>query len=140
MPLQAYDLANLGYVEEEFLLQGTATCFKFIGERTAEGKWLVEPDRRAPFVTRLLVRRPANSARFSGTVIVEWNNVSGGIDASPDWTLLHRHIVRRGHAWVGVTAQKVGVDGGRIGRRAPSEEDLARALRSTRPPWRCLVF
>lgn len=112
MPLQAYDLANLGYVEEEFLLHGTATCFKFIGERTAEGKWRVEPDSQAPFVTRLLVRRPANSARFSGTVIVEWNNVSGGIDASPDWTLLHRHLVRRGHAWVGVTAQKVGVDGG----------------------------
>jgi hypothetical protein len=27
---------------------------------------------------------------FSGTVIVEWNNVPGGIDASPDWALLHR--------------------------------------------------
>jgi hypothetical protein len=26
--------------------------------------------------------------------------------------LLHRHLIRRGHAWVGVTAQKAGIDGG----------------------------
>ena len=112
MPGQAFDLARLGYVEEEFLLRGTATRFALIGERTSDGKWRAKPDRLAPFVTRLLVRRPENPARFSGTVLVEWNNVSGGIDASPDWTLLHRHLVRRGHVWVGVTAQKVGVDGG----------------------------
>ena len=30
----------------------------------------------------------------------------------PDWTLLHRELIRAGHAWVGVTAQKAGVDGG----------------------------
>jgi hypothetical protein len=45
-------------------------------------------------------------------VIVEWNNVSGGVDASPDWTLLHRELIRAGHAWIGVAAQKAGIDGG----------------------------
>ena len=56
----------------------------------------------------------SNAARFSGTVVVEWNNVSAGIDASPDWILLHRHLARQGHVWVGVTAQRAGVEGGGI--------------------------
>lgn len=114
MPGQAFDLAKLGYVEEEFLLSGVATSFALIGHRSTDGKWHVEPHRQTPFVTRFIVRRPQTRAQFRGTVFVEWNNVSGGIDASPDWTLLHRHLARRGHAWVGVTAQKVGVEGGGV--------------------------
>jgi hypothetical protein len=112
MPAGAYDLAVLGYVEEEFLLEGQATSYALAGERTADGKWRAAVGAEAPFVTRLVVRRPADANRFSGTVVVEWNNVSGGVDASPDWTLLHRQLIRAGHAFVGVTAQKAGVDGG----------------------------
>jgi Alpha/beta hydrolase domain len=44
--------------------------------------------------------------------VVEWLNVSGGLDAAPDWMLAHTEIVRRGHAWVGVSAQRAGVEGG----------------------------
>ena len=111
-PAGAYDLAALGYVEEEFILEGEASSFALVGERTADGMWRAQPSESAPFVTRLVTRRPADAARFSGSVIVEWNNVSGGVDASPDWTLLHRELIRAGHAWMGVTAQKAGVDGG----------------------------
>ena len=39
-------------------------------------------------------------------------NVSGGVDAAPDWLFLHRHLMREGAAWVGVSAQKAGIDGG----------------------------
>jgi hypothetical protein len=42
--------------------------------------------------------------------VVEWLNVSGGADDSPDWTLSHNELVREGFAWVGVSAQQVGVD------------------------------
>ena len=112
MPGGAYDLADLGYVEEEFLLSGTAESYRVVGERSSDGKWEVEPSDPSPFVTRLLVRRPADAAKFSGTAVVEWFNVSGGLDVGPDWSLLHRHLIRRGHAWVGVSAQKVGIDGG----------------------------
>lgn len=112
MPAGAYDLASLGYVEEEFLLAGTADAYALSGPRGADGRWSAVADRRAAFVTRIVVRRPADAARFSGAAVVEWNNVSGGVDASPDWTLFHRQIIRRGDAWVGVTAQKAGVDGG----------------------------
>jgi hypothetical protein len=112
MPGGAYDLAELGYVEEEFLLEGQASSYALAGERTADGKWRASVDAAAPFVTRLVVRRPKDAGRFSGVVVVEWNNVSGGVDASPDWTLLHRQLIRAGHAFVGVAAQKAGIDGG----------------------------
>ena len=39
--------------------------------------------------------------------------MSSGQDAAPDWTYLGEEILRRGHAWVGVSAQYVGVEGGR---------------------------
>jgi Alpha/beta hydrolase domain len=38
--------------------------------------------------------------------------VSGGLDGGPDWTFLHREMMRSGYAWVGVSAQYVGVQGG----------------------------
>ncbi len=38
--------------------------------------------------------------------------MSGGLDGSPDWTFLHREMMRSGYAWVGVSAQAVGVHGG----------------------------
>ena len=70
------------------------------------------PGAERRFRTRFVVRRPVDPDRFSGTVVVEWHNVSAGIDASPDWGFLHRHLAAQGHAWVGVSAQKVGIDGG----------------------------
>jgi hypothetical protein len=43
-------------------------------------------------------------------VIVEWLNVSAGADSGPTWRLTHTELTRSGYAWVGVSAQKVGVD------------------------------
>jgi hypothetical protein len=41
-------------------------------------------------------------------VVVEWLNVSGGIDTSPDWAFSHTELLREGYAWVGVSAQFIG--------------------------------
>jgi hypothetical protein len=112
IPGGMYDLARLGYEEREYTVTGTARSWRMTGERSLDGRWAVEPSDDAAFVTRILVRVPTESDRFSGTVAVEWNNVSGGIDVGPDWMLLHRDLIREGHAWVGVTAQKAGIDGG----------------------------
>lgn len=109
-----FDLEQLGYLEAEFEARGQAQSYRAIGEQPRNGQIAAEPDDSAPFITRLLVRRPAAAADFSGTVVVEWLNVSGGIDASPHWDFLHRHIIRRGDAWVGVSAQRAGIDGGGI--------------------------
>ena len=110
--MRAYDLTTLGYEETEFSLDGTATSYELVGERGADGHWDTAPGAEAHFRTRFVVRKPTDPLRFSGTVVVEWHNVSAGIDAAPDWGFFHRSLAAAGHAWVGVSAQKVGIDGG----------------------------
>jgi hypothetical protein len=110
--IPAYPLETVGYTEQEFLVEGVARSFALTGERAADGRWSVREDAEAPYVTRILVRRPVDPAAFSGTVAVEWNNVSAGMDVSPDWSLLQRELTGRGHIWVGVSVQKAGIDGG----------------------------
>lgn len=55
------------------------------------------------------MRRPLDAARWNGSVVVEWLNVSGGLDAAPDFDFTHRHLIREGFAWVGVSAQRAGM-------------------------------
>jgi hypothetical protein len=40
---------------------------------------------------------------------VEWNNVTNGFDAENVWFFGWEHMLRAGYAWVGVSAQQVGV-------------------------------
>ena len=110
--MRDYDLATLGYEETEFSVEGTAVSYELVGERGEDGRWEVSLGAEAPFRTRFVVRRPIDPDRFNGTAVVEWHNVSAGIDAAPDWGFFHRHLTAEGHAWVGVSAQKVGIDGG----------------------------
>jgi Alpha/beta hydrolase domain len=109
--LGAFDLSRHGYAVQEWFLAGTASSWRSAGEPGDDGRWTVDAADSAPFTTRLLVCRP-DRLRFTGTVVVEWLNVSGGGDGSPDWFFLHRHLMREGAAWVGVSAQKAGIDGG----------------------------
>ncbi len=110
--LGTYDLAELGYEVKEYFLSGTAASYKRVGETGADGHWTAAPDATAPYTTRIVVVRPKERIRFNGTVLVEWLNVSGGADASPDWSITHREILRNGYAYVGVSVQKVGIEGG----------------------------
>jgi hypothetical protein len=108
------DLKSAGYVEHEYLAAGTATSYKAQGALSSDGKWSFTPDGTAPYRTRIVVRRPAKAKDFSGNVIVEWLNVSGGLDADPEWASVREEILRRGDAWVGVSAQQIGVIGGPV--------------------------
>jgi hypothetical protein len=114
--MRDYDLATLGYEETEYRVDGTAFSYELEGERGEDGEWdaAPRPEPEAPFRTRIVVRRPSDPQRFSGIVIVEWHNVSAGLDAAPDWNFFHRAAAAAGHAWVGVSAQKAGIDGGGI--------------------------
>lgn len=90
------DLAAHGWTEEEHVASGVA----------------VSPSgQEAAYAVRVLVRNPP-AERASGTLCVEWLNVSSGAEAAPDWTYLADELVRSGHAWAGVSAQYVGVMGG----------------------------
>jgi len=107
-----FDLATVGYVQEEFFISGTATAYANTGDLGLDGKWTVTPASTAPYKTRIVVYRPSDARKFNGTVVVEWLNVSGGVDAGPDWTQGHVELIRDGFAWVGVSVQFVGVEGG----------------------------
>jgi hypothetical protein len=110
--LGAFDIGALDYVAAEFFISGTASSYTSAAELGSDGAWQVTPDGAQDYATRIVVLTPADHARFNGTVLVEWLNVSGGIDAPAVWMMAHREIVRAGYAYVAVSAQKVGVDGG----------------------------
>jgi len=83
------DITQFGYVEQEFFVSGTS-------------------DQQTPFKTRIIVRRPTNPAQFSGTVFAEWINVTAG-DAETLWPGGHPTLMLEGHAYVGMSIQRVGV-------------------------------
>lgn len=106
-----FNLADVGYVQEEFFISGTATAYASTAPLAADGAWTVTPASSAAYTTRILVYRPARARSFGGTVFVEWLNVSGGLDSAPDWITAHIEMIRAGMVWVGVSAQFVGVEG-----------------------------
>jgi hypothetical protein len=107
-----FPVTELGYRETEYFISGTATSYVAKSELTQDGKWSIQPADTAPFKTRIVVLRPEDASKFNGTVMVEWLNVSGGVDAAPDWVQTHTELVRSGFVWVGVSAQAVGIQGG----------------------------
>lgn len=104
------DVSAYGYVEAEYFLEGTATRYRLTDgtELTRDGHWEVQPAGEAEFRTRMLVYRPADPARFNGTVIVTWNNVTAGYDLFSAESL---ELFEGGFAFVCLTTQKVGVEG-----------------------------
>jgi hypothetical protein len=105
------DLASYGYVEQEYFFEGNATAYDWAGTPGANGQWSVKTTTSAHYKTRMLVRHPTDASKFNGTVIVEWLNVTGGVDADPDFGYAHTELLRSGFAWVGVSAQAAGVIG-----------------------------
>ena len=91
-----------GYVEEEFFVSGFANVYDW----DASGNPVVRtPD--APYTTRILVRRPANLNKFSGTVWVEPFNPTLAIDLDRMWQLHYEQILRDGDAYVGITSKPI---------------------------------
>jgi alpha/beta hydrolase family protein len=105
-------LGTAGYVEEEYFFEGDAATYTLDSERTPDWMWTAAPGAPAPFRSRMIVRRPTEPDAFSGVAVVEWLNVTAGSDGTPDWEYTDAELIRKGHAWVGVSAQRVGVVGG----------------------------
>jgi len=104
------DLAAKDFVEAEYFLAGEAMTYAPGpgADLGRDGKWRVQPKGKVPFKTRLLVYRPADPARFNGTVVVCWNNVTAGYELffgeSPE-------VLDGGYAYVCASVQRVGVHG-----------------------------
>jgi hypothetical protein len=100
----AIDLAARGYVEEEFFVSGTGNVYDW----QADGSIAVR-SAGLPYTTRILVRRPSNRDRFSGTVLVDVGNRALAFDTFGVWGQLQNHLLSNGHIWVGVTAFSVNI-------------------------------
>jgi Alpha/beta hydrolase domain len=103
-----------GYVEEEFFVSGVARIYEY----TSTGIRVVTPCpaavttgcERVPYTTRMLVKRPVDPRRFSGTVVVEPLNPSAGFDLAPVWDRSRRYLVDTGDVFVGWTSKSVAVN------------------------------
>jgi hypothetical protein len=102
-----------GYVEEEFFFEGEAAQYVLApgGEYAPDGRWDVVEREPSPYRTRFTVRRPIDPARFSGTVVVHWNNVSLGFEYPGRLRDEESEVIASGSAWVGASVQRVGLEG-----------------------------
>ncbi|HEX3705844.1 MAG TPA: alpha/beta hydrolase domain-containing protein [Mycobacteriales bacterium] len=94
----AFKVSDYGYTQREFMFSGVATAYA--GHQPP-----------ASYATRMLIYAPKNPKRFSGTVIVEWDNVTAQLDAPADFEWTYPQVMADGDAYVEVTAQQVGVCG-----------------------------
>ncbi|MEN7536706.1 alpha/beta hydrolase domain-containing protein [Aurantiacibacter flavus] len=101
--LAPIDLAAHGYVEEEFFVTGTARVFDMPDSGT------LTTFAQGPYTTRILVRRPARPADFSGSVVVEPLNPSIRYDLPIMWGESHASYMRNGDIWIGVTVKPIAV-------------------------------
>lgn len=92
------DLAKSGYAEAEFLISGKANVYDW----AADGSLSVKT-AGAPYAGRILVRRPSEPSKFSGTVVVELMNPARRFDWGMMWGYLHERLMEHGDAWVGIT-------------------------------------
>ena len=102
------DLAGNGYVEEEYFFEGTANEYDVVTAPLANATVRTTGN---PYRTRMIVRRPVSAGRFNGVVLVEWLNVTSGYNLDALWLLQQDHLMREGYAYVGVSVQRVGVQG-----------------------------
>ncbi len=108
------DLASQGYVEEEYEYSGDAFRYDRTGGDNVTATKITTGgplnDGKFPYRTRMIVRRPADPAKFNGTVIVEWQNVTAGFDLEWNWYGDPQYLIDNGYAWVGISAQNAGIN------------------------------
>lgn len=95
------DLGRHGYVEKEFLVSGQAAVYSWSNLTTLMAQ------SHGRYTTRILVRTPADPARFSGNVRVEPLNPTSKHDLDVEWEIGHDGFMRAGDAYVGITVKPV---------------------------------
>jgi Alpha/beta hydrolase domain len=94
-------MAAAGYVEEEYLLSGQAKVYDWAGAGH-KVKVVAGPGK---YVTRILVRRPSDPARFGGNVEVTVLNASLNLDFGGPADFAR--MVKQGDVWIGITTKAV---------------------------------
>ena len=83
----------------------------------------------APYESRMLVRLPTDPAKFNGTVIVEWVNVTGQKDIETLWPIAGEYLMQHGYGYVVVDAQLLGVCCGPMSLTTRDPEIVAECMR-----------
>jgi hypothetical protein len=105
-----FNVADYGYSEQEYFYSGTAKAYGVNGPP-------------ANYETRMLVYRPTDPAKFSGNVIVEWDNVTAQFDIPFDFIWTFPQVLANGDAYVEISAQQAGICGAELtGQHALSIE------------------
>jgi hypothetical protein len=102
------DLAGYGYIEQEFFFEGNANYYDMPVDANGIGMTGTAIGS-APYKSRMIVRRPVSPKAFNGVVVVEWFNVTPGYNWDIMWMTDADLLMREGYAYVGVSAQRVGV-------------------------------
>ncbi len=97
---------KIGYIEDEYFMFGTANIYT----ETDEDHHVKPIYENAPYTTRVLVRRPADTARFSGNVVIEILNASAMMDIDRMWVNTWQYLTRNGDIYIGVTSKGHVVD------------------------------
>jgi Alpha/beta hydrolase domain len=104
-----------GYEESEYFVSGRARLYEY----TPSGVRVVSPCpvsaqpprcTNIPYTTRMLVKRPRDPRRFSGTVVVEPLNPSSGYDIANVWDRSWPYFVRHGDIFVGWTSRYAAIN------------------------------
>ena len=105
--LGSIDLARFGYVEEEFFISGTSAIYEWPSLESG-----VQFERTGvPYTARVLVRRPADSSKFSGNAVVEPWHHNFRFDRSGAWARSAReYFLNRGDVWAAVTISPVCIE------------------------------
>src|SRR5688500_5823237 len=106
----AVDPGAVGYVEEEYFLEGDAPRYRLAPgtDYSFDGRWNAEEAGTLSYRTRVVVRKPSDPSRFNDTVLVSWNNVSAGFENVAELT---PEVSAGGFAQIGGWAQVAGVHG-----------------------------
>lgn len=95
------DLEAYGYAEKEYYMEGTANVYESVG-RTGE---VAVKTADAPYLNRLIVRAPKDTARASGNIVVEIINPTSFMEIERMWILSYKKLLRDGDIYVGITSK-----------------------------------
>jgi hypothetical protein len=113
----AVNLEQKGYMMEEYFIGGIANAFQLKqgAHQRFDGAWDTEPSEPANYLTRIYIVRPIKKNDFNGVLLAHWQNVTAGYENGCP----AGDEVFKGYAWMGVSAQKISIEG------TPSTERFA---------------
>jgi hypothetical protein len=89
-----------GYLEDEYFMTGEANVYTEGNDGKPKPIF-----SGAPYTTRIIIRRPTDTARFSGNVVIEILNSTAAIDIDRMWVNSWPFFMRNGDIYIGITSK-----------------------------------